>query len=127
MSERRSLTKKEEEWRNNLCMIWSKKKKELNLNQQKLSDIIGWSSQGSVGQYLTGRIPLNTDAKIKFANALGVHVTKIDPELSNISGNPYKDKDELRVIFLEVTSTLSREEQLKMANEMFENALKMRE
>ncbi len=40
---------------------------------------MGWKSQGTVGQYLNGALPLNTDAKLKFAELLNCDVSEIDP------------------------------------------------
>lgn len=93
MKPRRPLTAKERVWTENLQRIWQIKKKELGINQEDLAGIIGWKSQGSVGQYLTGRIPLNTDAKIRFAKALGVEVSEIDPEWNQPETKPINAKD----------------------------------
>ena len=75
---RRTLTDQEREWQRNLKSIWLRKKSELGLTQEKLAAKIGWRTQGAVTSYLNGRIPLNTDAKMKFAEALGVSVSEID-------------------------------------------------
>ena len=86
---RRPLTPQEEFWRENLRRIYDQKKKSLGLTQEKLAEKCGWKSQGSVGQYFLGRIPLNTDAKIKLANALEIPVTDIDPEMKSTRMSEY--------------------------------------
>jgi len=82
MAERRPLTAEEKLWAENLSKIWHAKKKGLGLTQQKAAEIAGWSSQGSVTQYINGKIPLNTDAKIAFAKMLEVPVSDIDDQMS---------------------------------------------
>lgn len=42
----------------------------------------GWKSQGTVSQYMLGRIPLNFDAARKLADALGVDLEGISPRLA---------------------------------------------
>ena len=78
MTKRRELTAEEKEIARKLKAIFESKKKELNLNQLSAAHAMGWKSQGTVFQYLNGRIPLNTDAKIRFAELLGVKVTDFD-------------------------------------------------
>ncbi|WP_444904202.1 helix-turn-helix domain-containing protein [Microbulbifer sp. CnH-101-E] len=76
---RRPLTAHEQTCIERLRNIWDEKKKELGLTQEKAAALIGWSSQGSVAQYLTGRIPLNTDAILRFSKLLQVEPWEIDP------------------------------------------------
>lgn len=78
---RRPLTSEEEVWRENLRAIYNRKKKDLGLTQEKLADLCGWNTQATVSSYMNGRIPLNTDAKLKFAEVLQVSVSEIDPEM----------------------------------------------
>lgn len=82
--ERRPLTPEEELWCDNLKAIYKRKKKELGLSQKKVADLCGWNSQGTVSSYMNGRIPLNTDAKLQFAEVLKVSVNEIDPSMSII-------------------------------------------
>ncbi len=84
MSKRRELTKKEKEMACKLKVIFDGKKDELNLTQLSAAYAMGWKSQGAVYQFLNGRVPLNTDAKIKFANLLGVSVSDFDSEFNDI-------------------------------------------
>lgn len=80
MTKRRPLTAQEKIAQQNLRAIWQAKKKSLDLTQEKAAHLLGWSSQGTVGQYLLGRVPLNTDAIMKFAKLLEVKPTDIDPD-----------------------------------------------
>lgn len=77
---RRQLTPAEKASTQRLRYIWDAKKKALGLTQEKAAHLLGWSAQGSVGQYLNGRIPLNTDAILKFADLLQVDPAEIDPQ-----------------------------------------------
>lgn len=77
----RKLSANEELWRLNVKRIYAEKKKELGLNQDKLAEVCGWKSQGTVSQYFTGGRALSTDAKLKLARALKVPVTEIDPDM----------------------------------------------
>lgn len=115
---RRALNADEIACKDRLTAIWKVKKRELNLNQEKLAALMGWSSQGSVGQYFTGRIPLNTDAKIKFAEALGVSVHDIDPELKLPTDKTPTNSEEFLSIYGESLALLSHEEQLKLASKI---------
>lgn len=80
MTKRRPLTAREKIAQQNLRAIWNAKKKGLELTQERAAHQLGWSSQGTVGQYLLGRVPLNTDALLKFAKLLQVKPTDIDPD-----------------------------------------------
>ena len=80
---RRPMNEIEKQWQLNLRSVWERKKKELGLTQEKLAAKIGWRTQGAVTSYLNGRLPLNTDAKLKFAEALEVDVSEIDPDMTS--------------------------------------------
>ncbi|WP_444923472.1 S24 family peptidase [Microbulbifer sp. DLAB2-AF] len=81
MTKRRQLTPEEKASTQRLRDIWDKRRKVLGLTQEKAAHLLGWSSQSAVGAYLQGRIPLNTDATIKFAELLEVEPAEIDPNL----------------------------------------------
>lgn len=81
MPNKRELSEAEELWRVNVKRIYARKKKELGLNQDKLAELCGWKSQGTVSQYFSGARALSTDAKLKLSWALKVPVTEIDPEM----------------------------------------------
>lgn len=78
-AKRRPLTTEEKQVAERLKRIWLKKRTPLGLTQQKAALMAGWSSQSAAGQYLNAIIPLNTDAKIFFADLLQVPVTDFDP------------------------------------------------
>lgn len=65
-----------------LKAIYMAKKRELGLTQESLASACGWESQGSVSQYLNGKIPLNVEAAVKFAKALRVSVSDFSPRLA---------------------------------------------
>lgn len=77
---RRDLTAKEKAAQQNLLRIWNSKKDELGLTQEVAADAMGYKTQGAVNQYLNGKIPLNTDATLKFALLLQVKPNEIDKE-----------------------------------------------
>jgi SOS-response transcriptional repressor LexA len=60
-----------------------KKKKDSDLTQESLAHACGWKTQGTVNQYLNGKIPLNLPALLKFSQALKVAPSEISPTLSN--------------------------------------------
>ncbi len=65
-----------------LKAVYMEKKRELGLTQESLASACGWESQGSVSQYLNGKIPLNVEAAVKFAKALRVSVSDFSPRLA---------------------------------------------
>jgi len=62
--------------------IWNNKKTLLNLNQEKVCEHMGWSSQSSFSQYLNGKIALNLKAVVKLAKILEVPPEDISPTLT---------------------------------------------
>ncbi|TLM79939.1 hypothetical protein ACONUD_00755 [Microbulbifer harenosus] len=64
----------------NLRAIWQAKKKQLDLTQVKAAHLMDWNSPRSSASHLDGRIPLNTDVMLKFAELLNVPPEKIDTE-----------------------------------------------
>jgi len=81
---RRQLTAEEKTVAGNLKKIFNTKKKELGLSQLTAAHVMGWKSQGAVGQYLNGEVPLNTDAKIKFSRLLEIEINDFDPAFDGI-------------------------------------------
>lgn len=63
-----------------LRAAWENNKTVLGLTQERAADALGWT-QGAVGAYLRGDIPLNLNAIIKFARLLGIPARDIDPEI----------------------------------------------
>jgi len=59
------------------------KKSHPGASQEKLAFECGWKTQGTVTQYLNGKIPLNIPALLKFAAALHVKPESISPSLAS--------------------------------------------
>lgn len=64
-----------------LKAIWDAKPRP---SQQKFAEDFDLSSQPLVWQYLSGHIPLNLEAAIKFAQGLEVSVAEISPVLASV-------------------------------------------
>lgn len=75
---RRALTAAEVEAARNLKRLWEEKKRPLKLTQEKAAALMG-ITQGAVWQYLNARIPLGTDALLKWSGVLDVQPTEINP------------------------------------------------
>lgn len=80
---KRALTGPDKVAAQNLKRIWNSTKTDLNLTQEKIAAILGWS-QPPLNQYLNGIIPLNPTATFKLARALQVEAEDIDPRLSTL-------------------------------------------
>ncbi|MCL1825444.1 MAG: helix-turn-helix domain-containing protein [Betaproteobacteria bacterium] len=61
--------------------IYDERKDVLRLSQEMLADEFGFSAQGAVNQYLTGRIPLNVKTAVKFAEHLRCRVSDFSPSI----------------------------------------------
>ncbi|MFV1943435.1 helix-turn-helix transcriptional regulator, partial [Pseudomonas luteola] len=81
----RTITAEDQAKAKRLRAIWDRKKTELALTQKKAAELLGYSNQGVVGQYINGHIALNTDAIIKFAKLLRVAPFEIDPTLKALT------------------------------------------
>ena len=86
---RRQLTDIEKEEASRLRTIWEeekelRKKAGTKLTQEIAAEEMGFDTQGAVSQYLTGKIPLNTDAILLFCKLLKRSPSEIRPELSAI-------------------------------------------
>ena len=68
----------------NLKAAWNARKKELKLTQELAAELLGFESQGTVSQYLNGKIPVNTDAALKFAALLKVKPEDIREDLKDL-------------------------------------------
>lgn len=69
-----------------------KNRKAINpsLTQYQLADECGWSSQGTVSQYLNGRLELNLEALLRFAKVLQFDPAEVSPRLSNMLNITHK-------------------------------------
>lgn len=88
MGEKRKITDSQRQAAANLLRIWKQKAKSLGWTQEKAAHECGWSSQGTVHQYLYAKIALNTEATLKFAKLLQVAAVEIDPEILDVVLNP---------------------------------------
>lgn len=63
---------------------WQTSRKEAGLpsSQESAAELLGFG-QSALTQYLNGKIPLNVDAGVKFAELLGVSISKFSPSLSD--------------------------------------------
>lgn len=52
-----------------------------SLTQANLAYEFGYSTQSAISQYLNGKVPLNVDASIKFADKLGCRVSDFSPSI----------------------------------------------
>jgi len=59
-----------------------RKRQDKALNQAVLAEWCGWSSQGTVSQYMTGGMELNLEALLKFAAALAFDPSEVSPRLA---------------------------------------------
>lgn len=60
----------------------ARKTEDHSLNQEKIADECGWSSQSVVSQYMTGKIPLNLSALISLSRALRFPPERVSPRLA---------------------------------------------
>jgi len=81
----RKLTLEEKQWQENLLRLWSaaKNRKDKPISQSKAADFMS-ITQGAVGQYLNGKIPLNTDAILLFSKYLEVFPGDINPTMQGL-------------------------------------------
>lgn len=84
MTTRRKLSAEERADAARLKAIWDLKKRPLSLTQEKVSELMGWSTQSSFSQYLNGRIALNLAAVVGLAKILEVSPEQISPRLAKI-------------------------------------------
>lgn len=75
---RSPLTPKARVAQQNLLRLWRGWRQDTGMRQADLAEMMG-VGQSVVSQYLHGRISLNTDAVLRFADALGVSHDEIWP------------------------------------------------
>lgn len=80
-AKKRPLTSEELLEAKKLNVIYKSKKKELNLNQMKVGDLMN-ISQGAVNHYLNGINALNYESASQFAEILQVPVSDFSPRLA---------------------------------------------
>jgi transcriptional regulator with XRE-family HTH domain len=57
--------------------VWDKKKKNLGLTQARAAELLGFKSQATVNNYLSGRLALDYGTAIGFAKILKVRLAEI--------------------------------------------------
>jgi len=77
------LTHEQKQDAERLKGIYDERKDVLKLSQEMLADEFGFSAQGAVNQYLTGRIPLNVKTAVKFAEHLRCRVSDFSPSIQH--------------------------------------------
>lgn len=80
---RRKLTSEEARAAERLTALFLAQKEKTGLSQLALALACGWQTQGTVSQYLLGKIPLNAEAVVRFANFFKVPPAEIYPELAS--------------------------------------------
>lgn len=82
-----------------------------SLTQEKVAFICGWKTQGTVHQYLKGKIPLNLSALMKFSKVLNIDPDEISPSLVRELGDAgaflVKSGDEIAVLEMEAGPTVT--------------------
>lgn len=63
---------------------WKEQRRSSKLpaSQEVVAALLGFSSQSSVSQYVNGKIPLNINAALRFADLFGCHISEISPDLA---------------------------------------------
>lgn len=79
-AKRRPLTEPEHAAQRRLNAVWNRKKAALELTQESAARWMG-ITQGAVGHYLNGKIPLNVEAVLAFATLLGESPVALAPEI----------------------------------------------
>lgn len=116
----------------NLKAAWNARKKELKLTQELAAELLGFESQGTVSQYLNGKIPVNTDAALKFAVLLKVKPEDIREDLKDLmnyvrssdtyddsfSGNGWRLVNEEQAELLNLFEILPASEKAKLLNQL---------
>lgn len=82
-----------------LNTIYRRRKKEgLIANQTDLAALIGWQSQGTVSQYITGRLELNIEALLKLSQALLFDPAEVSPRLAKLLTTPVQTRQEVSAV-----------------------------
>ena len=59
--------------------LWNVKRKELEITQSDVAQVLHIKTESSISHYLNGRIPLNLETIIGFSLIMGVAVSEISP------------------------------------------------
>lgn len=80
-----------------------RKKLDPTLNQARIAEVCNWAGQSVVSQYMTGKIPLNLTALLKFSKALQFKPTEVSERLLKVY--PFEDVEDPPEAFTISTST----------------------
>lgn len=83
-----------------------RKKLDPTLNQARIAEVCDWAGQSVVSQYMTGKIPLNITALLKFSKALQFKPTEVSKRLLELY--PFEDLEAPPEAFIIRTSTSYR-------------------
>ncbi|WP_158784633.1 LexA family transcriptional regulator [Pantoea sp. BAV 3049] len=81
MENKKVLTTEQHEDAKRLKALYESKKKQLGITQYGIAEALE-ISQGAVGHYLNGRIPLNLNVAAKFAEMLQISINDFSPRLA---------------------------------------------
>jgi transcriptional regulator with XRE-family HTH domain len=77
----RKITAEQKEDAARLMRIYLEHKAKYGLTQDQLADELGFAVQSAVNQYLNGKIALNMEAAVKFAERFNCRVSDFSPSL----------------------------------------------
>ncbi len=84
MKKKNLLTDEDKLKADRLKTVWNEKKKLLGLSQEVAAGKLGFSTQAAISQFLNGKIPLNIENVLKFAELLEVPPETIDPAIASL-------------------------------------------
>jgi len=87
MAKERKFTEAQRVAAFNLDKLWDEKQRAKGFSQTKAANDLGWT-QGTIHQYVRGKLPLNPVAILKFAQYLDVYPTDIDPTIIKLLVKP---------------------------------------
>lgn len=83
---KRSMTNADREAQKALRKIWREHKEKTKETQAEVATALGWKSQSSFSQYLTGRVPIGAEAAIAMAEYFSVDPRSIRADLDLVFG-----------------------------------------
>lgn len=100
--DKRNITPQDLDNAKRLRNLWNNRKGKLGLTQLKAAEKLGFQ-QPMVSQLLSGKVALNTDHILKWAQLLGASPDEIDPRLSSLGYS----SDALRRVKVPIVASLS--------------------
>ena len=78
---RRRITNADRQAADNLRRIYhAYRRQHPHVTQQTIANEFGWQTQGAVSHYMTGKIAMNTEVVLRFAQFFGIDPTAIRPD-----------------------------------------------